>query len=191
MLFASNNLGKVQDVEEILKCKVLSLKDIDQKIKIKETGETFMDNAILKAKEIYKLTNIPTIADDSGLEIPSLNGFPGVLTSRFLGPNKTDSEKNQAILKMIAGKNRTCYFVCSIAYFDGINLETSEYRLEGTIADTEKIGNGFGFDSIFLYKGKYLSDMTLEEKNLISPRRNAILNLKKQKNFQKNVDLMD
>ena len=177
MLFASNNLGKVQDVEEILKCKVLSLKDIDRKIEVKEIGETFMDNAILKAKEIYKLTNIPTIADDSGLEIPSLNGFPGVMTNRFLGPNKTDSEKNQAILKMIKGKNRTCYFVCSVAYFDGINLETSEYRLEGMIAESEKIGNGFGFDSIFLYKGKYLSDMTLEEKNLISPRRNAILKL--------------
>ena len=83
MLFASNNLGKVQDVEEILKCKVLSLKDVDKKIEVKETGETFIENAILKAKEVYKLTNIPTIADDSGLEILSLNGFPGVLTNRF------------------------------------------------------------------------------------------------------------
>ncbi len=190
MLFASSNLGKVQDVSEILKCQVLSLKDIDKEIIIEETGKTFLDNAILKAKEVYKITNIPTLADDSGLEIPALNGFPGVLTHRFLGADKTDSERNQAILKMVEGHDRTCYFICSVAFFDGINLVTYEYRLKGSIAKKEKFGNGFGFDSIFLYKGKYLSDMTLEEKNNISPRKKALLKLKQNKIFKKNVDLM-
>ncbi len=189
MLFASNNLGKVKEVEDILKIKIMSLKDLNKDIKINENGDTFLENAIIKAKETYRLTKIPTIADDSGLEITILNNFPGVLTNRFLGSNKSDGEKNQALLKMMEGKtDRTCYFVCSFAYFDGINLETSEYRLKGTIANSEKLGNGFGFDSIFLYKGKYLSEMTLEEKNQISPRRIALEKLKESKKLQKNVD---
>ena len=192
MLFASNNLGKVKEVEDILKVKVMSLKDINKDIKINENGNTFLENAIIKAKEVYKITKVPTLADDSGLEIPILNNFPGVLTNRFLGSNKTDSEKNQALLKMMEGKtDRTCYFVCSFAYFDGINLETSEYRLKGVIANSEKIGNGFGFDSIFLYNGKYLSEMTIEEKNQISPRRFALEKLKESKKMQKNVDFRD
>ena len=143
--------------------------------KIKGADIKRLENAIIKAKEVYKITKIPTIADDSGLEITALNNFPGVLTN--------------PLLKMMEGKtDRTCYFVCSFAYFDGINLETSEYRLKGTIADSEKIGNGFGFDSIFLYNGKYLSEMTLTEKNQISPRRIALEKLKESENLQKNVD---
>ena len=102
-----------------------------------------MENALLKAKEIYKQVGIPTIAYDSGLSIDALDGFPGVLTHRFLGDNKTDSDRNQAILKKMENvDNRTCYFVCSVAYFDGINLITSEYRLKGKIAKSEKINNG-------------------------------------------------
>ena len=88
-------------------------------------------------------------------------------------------------------KNRTCYFTCSVAYYDGINLITSEYRLKGTLATSEHLNNGFGFDSIFLYNGKYLSDMSLKEKNEISPRRMALLKLMKSKKFKKNVDLIN
>ncbi len=191
MLFASNNLGKVLEVRKILNKNILSLKDLNKKIDVKETGNTFLENAILKAKEVYKLTNIPTIADDSGLEIPVLNNFPGVLTNRFLGSDKTDTEKNQEILRLMHGKeDRTCYFTCCIAYYDGINLITSEYRLKGSIAKSEHINNGFGFDSIFLYKGEYLSDMSLNAKNKISPRSQALIKLSQNKNFKKIVDLM-
>ena len=187
MIFASNNLGKIKEVKDILNINILSLNDINKKIKINENGKTFLENAIIKAKEIYKNTSIPTISDDSGLEIVSLNNFPGVKTHRFL--KGSDLDRNKAILKMMENiKDRTCYFVCSIAYFNGIDLETFEYRLKGTIAKCIKEGNGFGFDSIFLYKGKYLSEMTLEEKNKISPRKKALLKLKKSKNFKKNVD---
>ena len=191
MLFASNNQDKINEIKNILKINLSSLNDIDVKVEILETGNTFMENAIIKAKETYKLTKIPTIADDSGLEIEALNNFPGVLTHRFLGPNKTDSERNQEILRLMQDKkNRTCYFTCCIAYFDGINLITSEYRLKGNISTLEHINNGFGFDSIFLYKGKYLSDMTLNEKNEISPRYKALLKLSQNKNFKKIIDLI-
>ncbi len=192
MLFASKNLGKLEDIETILKIKVKSLNDIDKEIEIEENKDTFIENAILKAKEVYKQTGLPTLADDSGLEIEALNGFPGVLTHRFLGPNKTDHDRNQVILDIMEKrKNRTCYFTCSMAYYDGINLIISEYRLKGELAQEEHINKGFGFDSIFLYNGKYLSDMTIDEKNSISPRREALKKLINSKKFKKNVDLID
>lgn len=187
MIFASSNEGKIKEVKKILNIDIKSLNDLDEKIEINETGNTFLENAILKAKEIYNKTGIPTIADDSGLEIDALNGFPGVKTHRFL--EGTDLDRNKEILRRMNNiKNRTCYFVCSIAYFDGINLETSEYRLKGSIANSVNENNGFGFDSIFLYKGKYLSDMDINEKNMISPRKKALIILKNSKILQKNVD---
>ena len=188
MLFASTNLGKIEEVKNILNLDIKSLNDLDYKINIKETGNTFLENAIIKAKEVYKKTNIPTIADDSGLEIDVLNGFPGVKTHRFI--DGSDHDRNIEILRLMKNKkNRTCYFTCSIAYFDGINLITSEYKLKGEIAIKENINMGFGFDSIFLYKGKYLSDMNIEEKNKISPRRLALEKLKDNEFFKKNIDL--
>ena len=190
MLFASNNEGKIKEVRTILKKDIQSLKDLNIDIKINENKKTLLENAILKAKEVYKQTKIPTIADDSGLEIDSLNGFPGVKTHRFLGLNKNDHERNQYILKKMENiTNRTCYFTCCMAYYDGINLITSEYRLKGEIASEERINNGFGFDSIFLYNGKYLSDMTMEEKNMINPRKLALEKLMENNFFKKNIDL--
>ena len=187
MLFASSNLGKILEVKNILGIDIKSLKDLDRNINIQETGNTFLENAILKAKKIYNETKIPTLADDSGLVIPSLKGFPGVLTHRHL--EGSDSNRNQEILKRMKDKeDRTCYFVCAIAFFDGINLITSENKLKGSVAKSEKINQGFGFDSIFLYKNRYLSDMTINEKNEISPRKFALLSLKNDKNFQKVID---
>ena len=190
MLFASNNLNKVLEVENILNKKILSLKDIEAKIDIQETGKTFEENAIIKAKKIYELTKIPTIAEDSGLEITSLNGFPGVKTNRFLGDNKTDSERNQKILEMMQDKNdRTCYFTSCFAYYDGKVLQTFKSSLPGIISKEEHINMGFGFDSIFLYNNEYLSNMDITSKNKISPRTKS---LKKLQDFlQKNIDLID
>ena len=188
MLFASTNLGKIKDIEEILKTNIKSLNDINEKINIEEKGKTFLENAIIKSKEIYNITKIPTLADDSGLEIDALDGFPGVNTHRFL--KGSDSDRNQEILRLMKNKeNRDCYFTCCVAYYDGINLITTEYRLKGSIAKHEKINHGFGFDSIFLYNGVYLSDMSIQEKNKISPRNLALKKLMNDKNFKKNVDL--
>ena len=188
MIFASYNEGKIKEVKKILNTNIKSLNDFDKSIEIEENGKTFMENAILKAKKIYEQTGIPTIADDSGLEIKALNGFPGVKTHRFL--NGSDLDRNKEILKMMKNiKDRTSYFVCSIAFYDGKKLQTYECRLKGIIANTIKENNGFGFDSIFLYNNKYLSDMNIDEKNKISPRQKCLLNLKNSKNFQKNVDL--
>ena len=186
MIFASYNEGKILEAKKILNTNIKSLNSLDYKIDIEENGKTFLENAILKAKIVYNKTKIPTIADDSGLEIDALNGFPGIKTHRFL--KGSDSNRNQEILKLMEKEtNRTCYFTCCIAYFDGINLKTFEYKLKGSIAYKEKINQGFGFDSIFLYNGKYLSDMNINEKNKINPRAFA---LEKLNSFlQKNIDL--
>lgn len=189
MIFASKNSGKIKEVREILNFNILSLNDLNNDIIIEENENTFMKNAIKKAYKVFKETNIPTIADDSGLEIKALKGFPGILTNRFLGENKTDSERNQEILKLMKDKkNRTCYFTCCIAYYDGIHLITKKYRLKGNISTYEHINNGFGFDSIFLYKDKFLSDMTIIEKNEISPRKLALKKLIKDKKFKKHCE---
>ena len=185
MIFASYNEGKIKEIKKILNMDIKSLNFLDYKIDINETGQTFQENAILKAKIVYNKTKIPTIADDSGLEIECLNGFPGVKTHRFL--DGSDSNRNQEILKLMKNKkNRTCYFTSCIAYFDGINLKTFEYKLKGMIALKENINQGFGFDSIFLYNNKYLSDMDINEKNKINPRAFALKKLNKF--LQKNID---
>ena len=166
---------------------IKTLNDLDEEFEINETGNSFMENAIIKAKETYKLTKIPTISEDSGLEIDALNGFPGINTHRFL--EGTDSDRNQALLKMMENEtNRTCYFTSCFAFYNGIDLITSEYKLKGKLAKRENINQGFGFDNIFLYKNKYLSNMTIDEKNTISPRKFALEKLVLNKKFQKNID---
>ena len=104
LLVATNNEGKLKEIQDILSnYEVISLKDIELEIKVKEDGETFEENAIKKAEYIYEKTNIPCIADDSGLEIESLGGWPGVLTARFLGEDKATNkyarQRNEYILE--------------------------------------------------------------------------------------------
>lgn len=179
MLVASNNANKVLEFENILGFKVKSLRDLNMEIVVSENGKTFRENAILKAKEIYEKTKVPTLADDSGLTIGALNGFPGVFTNRFLGLKASSQDRNQDILRRMEGiRNRECYFEVALAYYDGVNLIVKEAKLAGEISYYEHLNQGFGFDSIFLYKGKFLSDMTLNEKNRISPRRIALEKLK-------------
>ena len=189
-----SEMGYVKGEHDVMQMKVKRFKDEifnDLVGTFDENGKTFLENAIIKAKTIYEKTKIPTLAEDSGLEIEVLNGFPGVLTNRFLGEKKTDSEKNQALLNMMKDKdNRNCQFVSAFAFYDGKHLETSESVLKGTIAYREQINMGFGFDSIFLYKDKFLSDMTIPEKNKISPRQKALKNLGNIF-LQKDIDLIN
>jgi len=187
MIFASTNEGKIKEVKKILNIDIKTLNDLDKEIIINETGNSFKENAIIKAKETYKITKMPVIAEDSGLEIDALNGFPGINTHRF--QEGTDNDRNQALLKMMKDKtNRTCYFTSCFAYYNGKDLITSEYKLKGKIAKRENIKYGFGFDNIFLYKNKFLSNMTIDEKNAISPRKFALEKLIVDRNFKKNID---
>lgn len=187
ILLATNNIGKVSELQNMLgtNYKVITLKDINCDIDVVEDGLTFADNAQKKAIEIYNATKIPCVADDSGLCIDYLNGNPGVFTKRFLGENSTQVERNETLLekmKECPNDKRTAVFICSIAFFDGTTPIVVEGKIEGTISYKRNGNNGFGFDEILIPNGydKTLAEFTIEEKNKISARGNAILKLKEK-----------
>ena len=188
IVVATNNSGKLREIKEILKdYEIISLRDLNLNIKIMEDGKTFKENALKKAKEVFKATNIPSIADDSGLCIDSLNGFPGINTARFLGESASDNDRNNYILEKMKDKKeseRTAEVVCSIAYVDEKNEYVVEGVIKGKIPYQKRGNNGFGFDSIFeLENGKTLAELEEYEKNNVSSRKIA---LKKLESLLKN-----
>lgn len=185
ILLATNNTGKVKELQKILgnNYTILTLKEVGCDIDVIEDGKTFKENAKKKSIEIFKITKIPCIADDSGLCVDFLNGYPGVYTKRFLGANTTQTERNEALiskLKDCPPHKRNAAFICNISYYDGNNLISCEGELKGTIAFERKGENGFGFDEILIPNGftKTLAELSLEEKNEISARSDAVKKLK-------------
>lgn len=181
MLFVSSNLGKLREIKEILSDCDIEIYD-NKEIKIVEDQESFYGNAYKKAKTIFEITGIPTIADDSGLCINGLNGFPGVNTHRFLGDNASDEEINRYLIERCSSlDDKTAQVICSLIYYDGENVLDGEGIITGIITDEIRGLNGFGFDSIFeLASGKTLAELTLEEKNEISARKLAAVELKQK-----------
>lgn len=185
IVVATNNQGKLKEIKEILKnYELLSLKEINCEIEVEEDQETFEGNSKKKAKEIGELTNMPCIADDSGLCIEAFNGWPGVHTARFLGEGATPNQRNKAILekmKDLKEEERRAKVVCVMTYYESGKFIISKGEVEGKIALEPRGENGFGFDSIFeLEDGKTYAELTEKEKNSISHRRRALENLEKQ-----------
>ncbi len=182
MIFATNNSGKIREIKDILDMDIKSLKEANINIEIEEDQESFYGNAYKKAREIYEITKEGVIADDSGLCITALDGFPSVLTHRFLGENATDEERNLALIKKLEGiEDRSAEVVCNLVYYDGTRTLVGEGIIKGKIVLSPRGENGFGFDSIFeLDNGKTLAQLTLEEKNKVSARFLAALDLKKK-----------
>ncbi|GHU60536.1 non-canonical purine NTP pyrophosphatase [Clostridia bacterium] len=181
ILFATSNIGKLKEAKEILgSYNILSLSDFDKKIEVVEDGETFEENAVKKATEISRILNIPVLADDSGLEVDFLDKAPGVLSARFMGEDTSYDIKNQYIIDKLDGiedERRTARFVCAIAYAapDG-RVFTARGTIEGIIGRSIVGGNGFGYDPIFFVPslGKTTAELSMEEKNRISHRGNAL-----------------
>ena len=184
IIIASGNKGKIKEVQEILNdYNIISMKDYDLQIEVEEDKETFEENAIKKAETIAKiLEGRKCIADDSGIEIEYLNGFPGVETKRWI--NGTDRERNLQILEKLKGvqkENRNIKFISAIAISDGKNTVSVVAELEGKVANQVRGENGFGFDEIFeLEDGRTLAEISQEEKNNISARRKALELLKEK-----------
>lgn len=185
IVVATNNLGKLKEIQQILKnYQLLSLKDVNCKIQVEENQETFEGNSKKKAKEIAELTNMPCIADDSGLCIEALDGWPGVHTARFLGENATALQRNEAILermKFLSDRKRKAKVICVVTYYEKGEFLVARGEIEGKITNETRGENGFGFDSIFeLENGKTYAQISQEEKNTISHRKRALENLEKQ-----------
>ena len=189
ILFATSNEGKMKEVRMIMAdmgIEVLSLKDLGIKADIEENGNTFEENAIIKATEISKLTGMLTLADDSGLEVDYMNKEPGVYSARFMGEDTSYHIKNNEIIRRLEnakGAERSARFVCVIAavFPDGETF-TTRATIEGEIGYKEEGENGFGYDPI-MYLPEYgttTAGLPLEEKNKISHRGKA-LRLMKEK----------
>ena len=182
IVIASSNKEKIQEVQEILNnYKVISMKEIGIEADVKEDGDTFEENAIKKAKAIAKkLDGKMCIADDSGIEIEYLDGFPGVFTKRW--HKGTDRERNLAIIERLKGvprEKRKINFITAISLSNGEKTICKTGKIEGFVAETIKGKNGFGFDEIFeLESGKTLAQISQKEKNKISARRIALEKLK-------------
>ena len=185
IIVATNNKGKLKEIREILTdYELLSLEEVGINVKVKEDENTFRGNSLKKANEIFKVANMPCIADDSGLCIDVFDGWPGVETARFLGNKASQEDRNKYILEKMkdkSGEERNAKVVCDIAYVDNENTTVVEGIIEGKISKEERGSNGFGFDSIFeLEDGRTLAELSEKEKNDVSSRRIALEKLKKQ-----------
>ena len=177
MIFASNNKGKIKEIKEIFKdYEIKSLNEAGIDIDVKEDGKTIYENAYKKAKAIFDLTGIPTLADDSGLIFTELVDWPGVNTKR-IATNQDDDEHERNMMLIKKGKeltNKEIQAICTLVYIDKDNTIEATGKMIGTIATQEHPGNGFGFDRVFILPdGRYVSELTPNEKNEISHRANA------------------
>lgn len=182
LLLASNNNGKILEIKELLLPYNINISSaFDFKIaEPEETGITFADNAKLKAEYYGKIQNTPALADDSGLSIEKLDGFPGVYSARIAGKNKDFTEAFEIIEQKLLKKELTsspAFFTCCLALWwpDG-HFEVFEGKLHGKISFPATGSHGFGYGPIFIPEGynKTLSQMQNEEKNSISHRALAL-----------------
>lgn len=180
-VLATHNPGKLREMSAILSqfgIEVVLPADLGITVDVEETGETFADNAMLKAKAICAAAHLPAIADDSGLCVDALNGGPGVYSARYGGEGLNDQGRYTLLLNSMRGAaSRTAHFACAVAcaFPNGDEL-TAEGRCDGTIAFAAMGAGGFGYDPVFFVpeKAKTFAQLTAEEKSEISHRGRAL-----------------
>ncbi|BCU52063.1 XTP/dITP diphosphohydrolase [Staphylococcus auricularis] len=179
IVIATNNQGKINDFKVIFpQYNVIGISELIEGFDVEETGDTFEANAKLKSEAAAKALNKRVIADDSGLEVMSLNGAPGVYSARFAGEDKDDDANIEKLLKILGDSEaRDAQFVCVVS-MSTPGGPTVQFKgvVEGEIT-LQKIGeNGFGYDPIFYLpeKNKTMAQLSAEEKNEVSHRRRAI-----------------
>jgi XTP/dITP diphosphohydrolase len=181
LVLATHNSGKIQEFQRLLAefvsdVQVLGLKDFPDMPEIAETGKTFIENSLLKAHGICEFTNLPTLADDSGLCIDYLNGDPGVYSARWSGVHGNDAANIEKVLSQLEGvplSNRSAHFICEVALvFPTGNELTESGKLSGFITLSPRGTAGFGYDPIFQPVGSELTlgELAHGEKDKISHR---------------------
>ncbi len=183
LLVATHNPGKLREYRQLLKglpLEILSLDDAHIDLQVEETGRTFPQNALLKAQGYAQASGMLTLADDSGLEVDALGGEPGVRSSRYAGPDATDSQRNRFLLDRmvdVAPGDRTARFRCAIAIVAPHGRSwVVEGSLEGEIAHQPAGEGGFGYDPIFFLPqmGVTAAQLAPRQKNRISHRARAL-----------------
>jgi len=180
-LLATGNEGKLREFNHAfaaLGIRFLSLKDFPAAPEVEETGATYQENALLKARALAAFTGLPTVADDSGIEFDALPGELGVQSARYAA-GRPYAEVNAEILRRLAGAPaRACRYVCALAFSDPASgrEETVTGVVEGAAHDRQEGDQGFGYDPIFFVPefGKTMAQLPLEIKNRVSHRARAI-----------------
>jgi len=187
LVLASGNPGKLREIRAILGGKfeeILSMKEMEIFHETVEDGETFLENAQKKAREIAEISGCVALADDSGLCVDALDGAPGVHSARFCGKHGDDDANNRLLIEKLKGvENRSAHYVCamSLCYPDGKEIHALG-ELHGEIVDVARGEGGFGYDPYF-YLPQYqktAAEITAEEKNQISHRAIALQKILKQ-----------
>lgn len=188
ILVVTKNSGKLKEILDIFDCKDIRLKTLNEfpSLTIEETGNSFFENAYLKAKKAVDTFSIISMGEDSGLVVNALDDKPGIYSKRFAGPNATDLENNLKLLELIKNipfNQREAYFISSVVIMkpDGVYIK-GEGMLQGYIIDEMKGTGGFGYDPIFYVPeyGKTLAELGDEIKNKISHRYKALMEIKRQ-----------
>ncbi|MCG6971645.1 MAG: XTP/dITP diphosphatase [Desulfobacterales bacterium] len=187
LVIATRNKGKTKEIKDLLKDYPVDIKNLDDFgsiPQIEEDGDTFDENAYIKASFAARILGLPALADDSGLIVEALDGAPGIHSARYAGENASDKEKYLKLLHEMKGKtNRRAAFECviSVAIPTGAAL-TYEARCEGIIAEEPAGSNGFGYDPVFFYPPfhKTFAQISRSEKNRISHRGKALAELKSE-----------
>lgn len=188
IIFATGNQGKMREIREILAdlgLPVLSMKEAGADPDIVEDGQTFAENAEIKARAVWACTGDVVLADDSGLAVDYIGGEPGIYSARYMGEDTSYEIKNRNIIQRLegaSGQERSARFVCAIAAVlpDGRVVHT-EGTMEGLIAPEPAGDGGFGYDPILYLPeyGKTSAELTMEEKNRISHRGKALEAMKR------------
>jgi XTP/dITP diphosphohydrolase len=184
LLLATRNAGKLAELQRLLATavpgvQVLGLRDVPEYPEAPETGATFEENALLKAREAVRYTGLPAVADDSGITVDALNGMPGILSARWSGRHGDDPANTALLLGQLADVpdgRRGAAFVCAAALVTPVGAEhvlRAEWR--GTVLHEPRGSNGFGYDPVFMPEGLQLSSAELApaEKDAISHRGQA------------------
>lgn len=197
IVFATGNKGKIKEIQMILAdlgVEVITMKEAGIVIDIEENGQTYEENALIKARAVAEHTDYIVMADDSGLEIDYLNNEPGIYSARYMGEDTSYRIKNANLIERLEGvadEERTARFVCAIAavFPDGKEV-TTRGIIEGRIGYEENGSNGFGYDPIFYVPkfGKTTAELSEEEKNQVSHRGNALKLMKEELKKYANTD---
>jgi XTP/dITP diphosphohydrolase len=184
ILLASRNRKKLDELNRILApalpdAEVVGLDDVDPYPELPETGASFADNALIKAREGHRQTGLPTVADDSGLTVDALNGMPGVLSARWAGRHGDDEANLRLVLDQLGDvpdDRLGAAFVCAVAYVDDDREIVTDGRMPGRLVRAPRGTNGFGYDPIFQpdgYDGTS-AELPSEQKDAISHRGHAL-----------------
>lgn len=184
ILLATGNSGKLQELKHMLSkfpVEIRSLNEFHNLVEVEEVGNSFRENAILKARGYAAQTGLVTLADDSGLEVKGLDGAPGVLSARYAGYQASDAERISRLLSELSHKkdiDRRARFVCVIAISDSNanTIATFEGMCEGRIASTPRGSHGFGYDPVFIPDGltETFGSLSANAKQKISHRGRAL-----------------